>query len=222
MQPAHSVRRTMPTDRANWKQVLLRVRRRFPLSSVLAPCFSAPTRKGTTCTRQRTAARGALMPILLAVDDDPMILAAFRQIFRQPEVTLLTASSAHEGLEKVAQQHPDVVILDINLPDLSGLEIFQRIQKVDARIPVIFVTGQGTTETAIEAMKLGAYEYLLKDRLAQPQEVAHLRELVHRAFEISRLMHVPALMAEEGTAPDSADVLVGRGPAMQAVYKAIG
>jgi two-component system nitrogen regulation response regulator GlnG len=157
------------------------------------------------------------MPILLVIDDEPSIQHAFRRAFRAPEVNLLTASTAREGLEEVARHRPDVVILDLNLPDLSGLETFRRLHQIDARIPVIFITGHGTTDTAIEAMKLGAFDYLLK-----PLELAQLRELVGRAFEISRLMRVPAVMAEEGPVGGSSDVLVGRCPAMQAVYKEIG
>ena len=82
---------------------------------------------------------------------------------------------------------------------------------------MVFITGHGTTDTAIEAMKLGAYDYLLK-----PLELAPLRELVRRALEISRLMHVPALMEAEQPGPGPAELLVGRCPAMQEVYKAIG
>ena len=85
---------------------------------------------------------------------------------------------------------PDVVILDIDLPDQSGLETFRRIHELDPKIPVIFITGHGTTATAIEAMSLGAYEYLLK-----PLELDPLCDLVARAFEISRLMRVPAVIA---------------------------
>jgi two-component system nitrogen regulation response regulator GlnG len=163
------------------------------------------------------------MPVLLVIDDDPWILAAFRKIFAQTGNTnLVTAASAHEGIETIARRPPDAILLDINLPDMDGLEACRQIQKIDARIPIIFVTGQGTTETAIEAMKLGAYEYLLKDRITAPEEVAQLRALVSRAFEISRLMHVPAMMEEEGPVPETADLLVGRCPAMQTVYKAIG
>jgi two-component system nitrogen regulation response regulator GlnG len=126
-------------------------------------------------------------------------------------------STAAEGLDLVAQQAPDVVILDLGLPDQPGLEVFRRIHRIDARIPVIFITGHGTTDTAIEAMKLGAFDYLLK-----PLELPVLRELIGRALEISRLMHVPALVPNDQPAPDRSDVLVGRCPAMQEVYKAIG
>jgi DNA-binding NtrC family response regulator len=157
------------------------------------------------------------MPVLLVIDDDAAILHGFRRLFREPKVTLLTAATAEEGLEMVAQRQPDALLLDVYLPDLSGLEAFRRIQQVDARIPVIFITGHGTTETAIEAMKLGAYDYLLK-----PLEPEQLLDLVARAFEVSRLMRVPALTEEQEPKTDTADVLVGRCPAMQEVYKAIG
>jgi two-component system nitrogen regulation response regulator GlnG len=156
------------------------------------------------------------MPTVLLIDDEVSILHAFRRALREPEVTLLTAASAAEGIEQL-KHRPDVILLDIKLPDLSGLEAFRRIRRLDARIPVIFITGHGTTDTAIEAMKLGAYDYLLK-----PLELPELREKLARAFEISRLMHVPAVLPAEDQAPGQADVLIGRCPAMQQVYKAIG
>jgi two-component system, NtrC family, nitrogen regulation response regulator GlnG len=157
------------------------------------------------------------MPTLLVVDDEPSILYFFRQAFCEPEVTLLTASSAAEGVEMVIRDRPDVVILDIDLPDASGLETFRRVHGIDTKIPVIFITGHGTTATAIEAMRLGAYEYLLK-----PLELDHLSDLVERAFEISRLMRVPAVIPGGGESEEDADALLGRCPAMQEVYKAIG
>ena len=100
----------------------------------------------------------------------------------------MTAASAAEGLERVTLDRPDVVILDVDLPDQSGLEAFRRIHQVAPKVPVIFITGHGTTATAIEAMSLGAYEYLLK-----PLELDPLSDLVARAFEVSRLMRVPAV-----------------------------
>ena len=156
------------------------------------------------------------MPVLLVIDDEPAILHAFRRGFQQSDVTVLTAASAAEGLAVVTQHNPDVVILDLALPDLSGLDVFRRIHQCNPKIPVIFITGHGTTDTAIEAMKLGAFDYLLK-----PLELAPLRDLVARAGAISRLMRVPAVTEDEPM-QEPADVLVGRCPAMQDVYKAIG
>jgi len=157
------------------------------------------------------------VPTLLVVDDEPSILHFFRRAFRQPDVNLITAASAAEGLNKVRTAEPDVIVLDINLSEESGLDLFRQIQQVDSRIPVIFITGHGTTATAIEAMQLGAYEYLLK-----PLELDELNNLVSRAFEISRLMRVPPVITQGPELTDAPDALVGHCPAMQAVYKSIG
>src|SRR5438132_13858202 len=102
------------------------------------------------------------MPTLLVVDDEASILHAFRRAFREPDITLVTAGSAAEAFEAIAAHQPDVVVLDVQLPDQTGLEAFRRLHQMDARIPVIFITGHGTTDMAIEAMKLGAFEFLLK------------------------------------------------------------
>ncbi|MBI1913349.1 MAG: sigma-54-dependent Fis family transcriptional regulator [Planctomycetes bacterium] len=156
------------------------------------------------------------MPTLLVIDDEESILHAFRQNFREPAYTLLTAASAEEGVERV-RDRPDVVILDVHLPDSSGLETFEQIRRADARIPVILITGHGTTELAIEAIKRGAFDYLLK-----PPELPQLREIIARACASSRLMSVPAVVPDEALPHGPADVLVGRCPSMQEVYKAVG
>lgn len=157
------------------------------------------------------------MPTLLVIDDEPSILHAFRRAFREPEYSVRTAGTASEGMEELSRQRPDVMILDIHLTDASGLQTFDRLRAADARIPVILITGHGTTELAIEAIKRGAYEYLLK-----PLDLPQLREVVDRACASSRLMNVPAVLAEAEPAPDQADVLLGRCAAMQEVYKSIG
>ena len=154
---------------------------------------------------------------LLVVDDDPLTLDCFRLLFPRGEVTVLTAESAAEGAAVFTVQHPDVVVLDVRLPDLSGLEAFRQFHEVDARVPVILMTGYGTAETAIEAMRLGAHEYVVK-----PLDTDVLRSLIDRAFEISRLMRIPAKLGESALADEKSDLLVGNCPAMQKVYKAIG
>ena len=154
---------------------------------------------------------------LLVIDDEDSILHAFRRAFRAPEFALHTASTAAEGLAAVDRCRPDVVILDVRLPDASGLDTFAQLHRADARLPVVLVTGHGTTELAIEAIKRGAYDYLLK-----PLELPQLRELVTRAAATRRLMTVPAVLPDGDPAPDRGDLLLGTCPPMQEVYKAIG
>jgi two-component system nitrogen regulation response regulator GlnG len=157
------------------------------------------------------------MPTLLIVDDDPSIRLAFSRAFRPPAVEVVTAETAAEALAVARERRPDVIVLDVHLPDQSGLATLQQLRAADARTPVIFVTGRSTTDTAIEAMKLGAYEYLLK-----PVELTWLRQVVENALRISRLMSVPAVVAEREASDERADVIVGQCPAMQKVYKSIG
>jgi two-component system nitrogen regulation response regulator GlnG len=151
------------------------------------------------------------------VDDEPSILHFFRRAFPGPDVTLLTAASAGEGLAAVERDRPDAVVLDIDLGGESGLDLFRRVRELDPKIPVVFITGHGIADTAIQVMGLGAYECLPK-----PLGLEHLTDLVDRAFGISRLMRVPATIPEAGAAEGTADAMIGRCPAMQEVYKAIG
>lgn len=157
------------------------------------------------------------MPTLLVVDDEPAIQHAFQRAFRSGDIQLRSAGTAAEGLAIITEEQPDVIVLDIHLPDASGLVTFHRIRAIDARIPVILVTGHGTTDLAIEAMKEGAYEYLLK-----PLELPDLRALIDRAMQSSLQMRVPAAIPGVEPAPVTGDMLLGRCPAMQEVYKAIG
>jgi nitrogen regulation protein NR(I) len=162
--------------------------------------------------------RKATAPSVLVIDDDRSVLHVFKQVFKEADVRLLTAHTAAEALATVKEAQPDVVILDIMLPDQSGLQTIEKIYEHDPKVPVIFITSGGTSDTAIEAMKLGAYDYLLK-----PLDYANVRTLVERALEIRRSMHVPVHVPEPpGPQADPADIFIGRCPAMQEVYKAIG
>ncbi len=157
------------------------------------------------------------MPKLLIVDDEPNVRYSLEQIFQSEALQTLTAETARQGIEAVRRHAPDAVLLDVRLPDLSGLDAFNEIHDLDPRLPVIIMTAHGTTDTAIEAMKRGAFDYLLK-----PFDLRHLRGVVARAMEASRLARVPAVIEGQGTSDVQADLLVGRSAAMQEVYKAIG
>jgi DNA-binding NtrC family response regulator len=159
------------------------------------------------------------MATLLVVDDEPNIVFSLRECLGSEMLRVVSAGTAREGEQLAAKLRPDVVLLDVRLPDMSGLDAFDRIHAIDQRLPVIMITAYGKTETAIEAMRRGAYEFLLK-----PVDFRQLREVVAKALEVSRLNRVPAVVGSEPEGDDdaSADRIVGNSPAMQDVYKAVG
>src|SRR5690242_20642571 len=158
------------------------------------------------------------MSRLLLVDDDPvLILDQLNHVFAPQGIRVDVARSGEEGLRQAAAQPPDVVLLDVRLPDLSGLEVYQRLRQIDARIPVIFITGSTTADTAIEAMKQGAHDYLFK-----PLDLQQLRAVVGQALELGRLMRHPVTVPETSSEDDAGDAIIGSCPAMREVYKAIG
>src|SRR5437867_2401947 len=141
------------------------------------------------------------MPTLLVIDDEESVRYSFRRVFESDAVQVLTAGTAAEGLEQVRQRAPDVVVLDVQLPDRSGREGFRQLQADDRKRPVMFITAHGTAETAIEAMKGGAFDYLVK-----PVDLERLSQLLERAFAAARLMRVPAVQPAE----ESGDRVIGR------------
>ncbi|MEN6558022.1 MAG: response regulator, partial [Thermoguttaceae bacterium] len=157
------------------------------------------------------------MAKLLVIDDEPSIHFSIEQVLADQSLEVFGAETAADGLRLAAEESPDVILLDIRLGDRSGLDVFHDLRRLDPRCLIIFITGHGTTDTAIEAMKLGAYDYLVK-----PFDVASLRQTVGQALAISRLMHVPTILEEGDRPEDRPDRLIGSGPAMQIVCKQIG
>ena len=153
------------------------------------------------------------MSKLLVVDDETIICHSFRRVFATAEVEVITAGTVAEGWRRVEQDHPDVIVLDLQLPDGTGLELFERIRATDPKRPVIFITAHGTTETTIEAMKRGAFDYLLK-----PLDLEQMSGILGRAFEAARLMREPAALPDD----PGADRIIGRSPLMQEMCKQIG
>ena len=158
------------------------------------------------------------MPKILVVDDSPATIHFLEAALGGAGVELLSVGRAAEALDVIARYRPDVVLLDIGLPDRSGLESFHCIQRVDPTLPVIFITATAASGTAIEAMRVGALDYLLK-----PLDAEKVREVVGQALTIRRFMHVPVRVNDtEPRDAEEGDLLIGRCPAMQEVYKAIG
>ena len=164
------------------------------------------------------------MSRVLVIDDDRSVRHLIAKAFDDSDVEVVPAASAEEGMRLLSGTKPDVVLLDILLPETSGLDVFEGIRTADAKLPVIFITSLSSSETAIKAMTLGAFDYLLK-----PLDLARIRDLVRQALEIRRLMSIPVEMpgvhSKNGNGARSAsrtDTLVGNSPEMQEVYKAIG
>src|SRR6202163_3576879 len=158
------------------------------------------------------------MAHLLLIDDDAVLVPEqVRRTFPAPRFRVDVAPTGREGIECVGASPPDVILLDLRLPDQSGLEVYQQIRQIDARIPVVFITMAKTADAAIEAMKQGAYDYLFK-----PLDLHQLRRVVGEALEVARRMREPAVFAETAPDPDVDGAIVGSCPAMREVYKAIG
>ncbi|MCC6510089.1 MAG: sigma-54-dependent Fis family transcriptional regulator [Pirellulaceae bacterium] len=158
------------------------------------------------------------MQSLLVIDDEASICKAFERAFANDQIMVITARDGAEGRQKFIEAKPDVVIIDLSLPDTNGIELFKRLRELDARVPFIFITGHGTVESAIEATKLGAYDYLFK-----PLELDEIRDLLDKAFSLSRMIRVQPVLAESDSDEDvTGNAIVGRCRAMKEVYKAIG
>jgi two-component system nitrogen regulation response regulator GlnG len=155
---------------------------------------------------------------LLLIDDEADVRYSLQRIFDSPEIELATASSGEEGLKLIPKIKPDLVLMDVRMGGLNGLETLRRIRAADPRLLVILMTAYGTTQTAIEAMKLGAYDYLLKPF----EDVVRLKNIVANALKAARDMrevvsYQPLLESE-----DYELGIVGRSDPMQQVFKLIG
>ena len=157
------------------------------------------------------------MQSLLIIDDEPNVCYTLEKVLASPRLKILAAGTAAEGLDLVRRESPDAVILDVRLPDMPGLDAYRQIRQIDARLPVIIITAHGTTETAIEATKLGAFDYLLK-----PLDLGQLRDVVARAVHLSQISRTPAMYDENGPPQVESEQMVGNSPPMQELYKSIG
>jgi two-component system nitrogen regulation response regulator GlnG len=157
------------------------------------------------------------MQTLLVIDDETHVFEAFQRNFESPALRVISASSGEEGLEKIVREAPDVVVMDIRLGGMDGLSVLKEIRGRDMRVPVIMMTAYSTTQTTIEAMKHGAFDYLLK-----PFDVPKMEEVIQAALKASRDMRVKISVAGEPDAGSEDIGIVGKSAAMQEVFKKIG
>ncbi len=151
---------------------------------------------------------------ILLIEDDSGLANALRGVLGDEKYEVTVVSRGNEGLTAAQTGKFDVVLTDLKLPGLSGLDLVKQLHATHPRLPTILMTAHGTTETAIEATKLGAYDYLLK-----PFEMEELLDLVSKAVKSSRLM---TEVVDLGQPIPGRNAIVGNSRPMQGVYKEIG
>jgi two-component system nitrogen regulation response regulator GlnG len=156
---------------------------------------------------------------LLILDDDQNILQMFKSCF-QDDVELFLETESEVALRRIAVERPNVAILDINLPGKSGLDVLKEAKKIDPGLAIIMATGFGTTQTAIEAMKLGAYDYLTK-----PFDIKKMQAIVNKALECNHLSRKVRYTRESdviSVEEADTDIMIGSSPEMIEIWKMVG
>ena len=154
---------------------------------------------------------------ILIIDDDQQLGLSFAKILSQEGYKTVNAFTGREGIEKVKKNKPDLVILDIRLPDMGGLQVFEVIHEIFPKLPVIIITAYSSTETAIGAIQKGAFDYIYK-----PFDVPEMLLIVEKAVIAGRCMSSPVDVNPDGEIFSGREALVGSGSSMLEVYKAIG
>ncbi len=154
------------------------------------------------------------MKRILIVDDERNVHYSFRKIF-SPEFKIISAFDAHKAIAKIKRGAVDLVMMDIRLPGMDGLQALSRIKEVNKKLPVVIMTGYGTMQTAIEAMKLGAYEYIIK-----PFDAPRILEIAKKALSQGELMRRVTYSPPKGG--EGGDRIVGSSAPMQELFKRVG
>ena len=157
------------------------------------------------------------MEKLLVVDDELHIRTTIEAVLGSSDLQVLTAADPVEAERLMVEENPQIVLLDIRIGTASGLQLFSALRRRNPRVLVIFITGHGSAETAIETMKLGAFDYLLK-----PLDLDRLQASVEQARQTCRQMYAPAALGMLASDDVGSDRLIGNGPGMQSICRMIG
>jgi len=156
-----------------------------------------------------------ILPNILVVDDEVNVIESFKQLL-EGDYKVLTATNGEEALEKVEKENLDVVLLDIKMPGMDGIEVLRRIGELKENVDVIMVTAVNTMKTAIEAMKLGAYDYITK-----PFDVDEVIISIDKALEKRRLTRELSYLRSEVAKPVKFDNIIGTSEKMREVYEIV-
>jgi len=155
--------------------------------------------------------------VLLAIDDDPQCLALVQAALQRPELEVLTAGDPRAGLEIVTRRRPRIVLVDLMLPGMSGMQVMQQILDVDPATDVLLMTAHYSTESAVEAIQKGACDYMNK-----PLALDRLRERVDGLIEEARRRERARRLDDELIEACRFEGIIGRSPLMLEVFSRIG
>lgn len=154
---------------------------------------------------------------VLVIDDEQDVQYSFKRIFSQSQLDIITADSGEAGLEILKTRVPDLIIMDVRMGGMNGLETLRKIRETFSSLPVIIMTAYGTTQTAIEAMKLGAFDYILK-----PFDIPKLKQMVSSALQTTKQIKDTVSFEPMLEEEDYELGMIGRSESMQSVFKLIG
>jgi len=155
-------------------------------------------------------------PILLIIEDDPDNARSVNEAAEDAGFKTLCAATGSAGVEQFRQQLPDLVLSDLVLPDIDGLEVLARLRKLDAAVPVIIMTAYGSVESGVRAMHEGAYDYVTK-----PLDLDDIQSKLRRAYEASRLRRQVDTLAQSVREKFTATAIIAESPGMKAVISQI-
>jgi len=153
-------------------------------------------------------------PRVLLVDDDATFRRVMASELSRRGYTVLTAATGGEALEQASEGEVEVTLLDLQLPDMSGIDVLARFRERFPEVGVVVLTGHGTIDTAIQAIRLGAYDYLEK-----PCPIEKLEMAVQKTCEHARLVRRQRVLEDGYAAPNVAPGVVGSSPAFRKVLE---
>ncbi len=154
------------------------------------------------------------LPRFLIVDDDPTIAAVFRQIAERNGCDYVVAADGREALDRMEADVFDIAIVDVNLPDVSGLKLLEKICEKQSDTEVIMITGQGSVQSAVRSLKLGAYDYLTKPF----DDISHIERIIEKALEKVHLMRRLHSCEDQILDVEEYSGIVGKSREMRQIY----
>ena len=185
--------------------------------SSAASGHSSSGKRASTPAAESAAASTEPRQVVLIIDDEKDVHYSFKRLLEKEPLDVLSAESGDEGIKMARKSHPDLIVMDIRMGQQSGLDTLKELRQMNPKQVVVMMTAYGTSQTAIEAMKRGAYDYVLK-----PFDIPQLKTLLFEALAAARAMKQIVAFPTKLNADETNQTIVGNSPAMQQVYKLIG